>query len=75
MTSEFERPLLTVDTVILTLIDARLHVLLVRRNKAPQKGVWTLPGGFVHTDEDKTAPDGAAAATPTPTPTATPASY
>lgn len=59
MTSEFERPLLTVDTVILTLIDARLHVLLVRRNKAPQKGVWTLPGGFVHTDEDKTAEDAA----------------
>lgn len=31
----------------------------------------TLPGE--QTDEDKTAPDGAAAATPTPTPTATPA--
>ena len=33
--------------------------------------VETLPGE--QTDEDKTAPDGAAAATPTPTPTATPA--
>lgn len=32
--------------------------------------VETLPGE--QTDEDKTAPDGAAAATPTPTPTATP---
>ena len=32
--------------------------------------VETLPDG--QTDEDKTAPDGAAAATPTPTPTATP---
>ena len=31
----------------------------------------TLPDE--QTDEDKTAPDGAAAATPTPTPTATPA--
>lgn len=33
--------------------------------------VETLPGE--QTDEDKTAPDGAAATTPTPTPTATPA--
>ena len=33
--------------------------------------VETLPDE--QTDEDKTAPDGAAAATPTPTPTATPA--
>ena len=33
----------------------------------------TLPGE--QTDEDKTAPDGAAATTPTPTPTATPAAY
>lgn len=59
MTEEFERPLLTVDTVILTLIDSRLHVLLVRRNKAPKKGIWTLPGGFVHTNEDQTAEDAA----------------
>lgn len=59
MNTDYERPLLTVDTVILTLIQDRLHVLLVRRNKAPQEGVWTLPGGFVHTDEDQTAEDAA----------------
>lgn len=49
---EFERPILTVDTVILTLIDHRLHVLLVKRTKAPAEGVWTLPGGFIHVDDD-----------------------
>lgn len=54
---DYERPLLTVDSVILTLIKGSLHVLLVRRNKAPQEGVWTLPGGFVHVDEDQTAED------------------
>lgn len=51
----FERPILTVDTVILTLIGGVLHALLVQRTQAPEKGVWTLPGGFVHTDEDKDA--------------------
>ncbi len=27
------------------------HVLLVRRRAEPGKGLWALPGGFVHTDE------------------------
>lgn len=52
---DFERPILTVDTVILTLIEGKLHALLVERTQAPEKGVSTLPGGFVHTDEDDDA--------------------
>lgn len=59
MKDGFERPLLTVDTVILTIEQGKLHVLLVRRQQAPSKGVWTLPGGFVHTQEDRTAEDAA----------------
>lgn len=51
-TEDFERPIMTVDTVILTLIDHRLHALLVQRTKAPEKGVWTLPGGFIHVNDD-----------------------
>lgn len=50
--TEYQRPILTVDTVILTLIEHRLHALLVKRTQAPAKGAWTLPGGFVHTDSD-----------------------
>jgi 8-oxo-dGTP diphosphatase len=36
----------TVDMVILTMSDSRLHVLLVRRGVAPFKGMWAIPGGF-----------------------------
>src|SRR3984893_13830853 len=36
----------TVDMVILTMSNGRLHVLLVRRGVAPFEGMWAIPGGF-----------------------------
>ena len=36
----------TVDVVILTMSDATLHLLLVRRGQAPFEGMWAIPGGF-----------------------------
>ncbi len=36
----------TVDMVILTMSEGRLHVLLVRRGEAPFEGMWAIPGGF-----------------------------
>jgi 8-oxo-dGTP diphosphatase len=45
--------LLTVDLVILTLRDASLHVLLVRRGVEPYAGMMALPGGFLR---DETEP-------------------
>ncbi len=41
----------TVDLVLLTIRDEKLHVLLVRRGVPPHKGQWALPGGFVTADE------------------------
>jgi 8-oxo-dGTP diphosphatase len=43
----FARPSVTVDVVVLTLIDRVLHVLVVERGVAPYRGKLALPGGFV----------------------------
>jgi 8-oxo-dGTP diphosphatase len=44
---DFPRPSVTVDIVTLSVIDAELRVLLIRRGEHPFKGAWALPGGFV----------------------------
>ena len=49
--SAFPRPSVTVDVVIFTIRDKRLHLLLIRRGEAPFAGQWALPGGFVRPDE------------------------
>lgn len=49
--SQFERPSVTVDVVILTLREGGLQVLLVKRQHHPFKGFWSLPGGFVGMEE------------------------
>ncbi len=48
---DFPRPSVSVDLVVLTIIDAQLRVLLVRRAGHPFKGQWALPGGFVRVGE------------------------
>ncbi|HWQ15841.1 MAG TPA: NUDIX domain-containing protein [Roseiflexaceae bacterium] len=49
--TRYERPSVTVDVVIFTLIERALHVLLVRRKRWPYEGMWAIPGGFVQMDE------------------------
>ncbi len=44
-------PAVSVDTIILTLVDGDLRVLLVKRGRAPFAGSWAIPGGFVEPDE------------------------
>ncbi len=53
----FERPLVTVDVIIFTVVDDALRVLLVRRPEdaaEPYPGRWALPGGFVDVHRDAT---------------------
>lgn len=52
MKSSYPRPLVTVDVVLLTLLGGELHFLLARRESPPHEGEWTLPGGWVHPEED-----------------------
>jgi len=49
--NRYERPSVTVDVVIFSLIDDDLKVLLVKRKYPPFAGVWAIPGGFVDIDE------------------------
>jgi 8-oxo-dGTP diphosphatase len=49
--SKFPAFAVTVDMVILTMLDNRLHVLLVRRGVAPFEGMWAIPGGFKRPNE------------------------
>lgn len=43
--------LLTVDCAIFRVADNRLQLLLIKREKAPYAGKWSLPGGIIRADE------------------------
>jgi 8-oxo-dGTP diphosphatase len=47
-----DRLAVTVELVVLTVRDDALRVLALRRNKAPFKGRWALPRGFLDPDEN-----------------------
>ena len=49
--SQFEHPSVTVDILIFTVKDRKLHLLLIRRNEHPFMGKWAIPGGFLRMDE------------------------
>jgi 8-oxo-dGTP diphosphatase len=50
-TYDYPRPMVTVDTVIFTVLDNDLKVLLVKRRYEPFQDQWAIPGGFVGMDE------------------------
>jgi 8-oxo-dGTP diphosphatase len=45
-TKEYVPPILTVDSVILQLVDGALSVLLIKRTSEPFINCWALPGGY-----------------------------
>jgi 8-oxo-dGTP diphosphatase len=52
---EHVQPIVTVDVVILTLQEGALNVALAMREQEPHASIWTLPGGWVHAEEDEDA--------------------
>ncbi len=50
-TYEYPRPAVTADVVLFAARGAELSVLLIRRARAPFRGSWALPGGFVDEHE------------------------
>jgi 8-oxo-dGTP diphosphatase len=55
-TYRYPRPAVAVDIVVLRRPEGRAlsqtEILLIRRGRAPFRGKWALPGGFVEMDED-----------------------
>lgn len=49
--ADYERPSVTVDTILFSRLDGTLCVLLIRRSRWPFAGDWAIPGGFVEIDE------------------------
>jgi 8-oxo-dGTP diphosphatase len=49
--TRYERPSVTVDVVIFSILDEKLKVLLIKRKAWPYEGMWAIPGGFVKMDE------------------------
>ncbi len=49
--SKYERPSVTIDVVIFSILDDELKVLLIKRKSWPHEGMWAIPGGFVQMDE------------------------
>jgi 8-oxo-dGTP diphosphatase len=48
---DYPRPSVTVDVVLFYRDGERIEVLLIKRARAPFKGAWAFPGGFVDQDE------------------------
>jgi ADP-ribose pyrophosphatase len=45
------RPAVTVDMILFYRDGERIEVLLIKRARAPFKGAWAFPGGFINQDE------------------------
>ena len=47
----YPHPAVTADCVIFGFDGERIKILLIERGLEPYKGMWALPGGFMHIDE------------------------
>lgn len=53
-TPKYERQtfaVIAVDVAVFTILEGKLHVLLIQTNKPELRGLWALPGGLIRHDE------------------------
>jgi ADP-ribose pyrophosphatase YjhB (NUDIX family) len=48
----FQAIFCSIDPVVFSIIDEKLHILLYKRNQEPHKDSWALPGGLIRPQED-----------------------
>lgn len=48
---DYDRPSVTADILVFSMIDKKLHILLIKRKGHPYKDYWAIPGGFVGINE------------------------
>ncbi len=53
--SKYERPSVTIDVVVFSLVADDLKALLVKRKSPPFSEMWAIPGAFVRLDESLAA--------------------
>ena len=51
MDYKYQIKAVTADAVIFSIIDKKLHCLLIKRGVSPFEGKWALPGGFLEENE------------------------
>jgi 8-oxo-dGTP diphosphatase len=49
---EWPRPMVTVDAAVFSTGGPKPQVLLIKRAREPNKGLWAFPGGFLEIDEE-----------------------
>ena len=49
---EWPRPMVTVDAAVFSTAGSKPQVLLIKRGREPNKGLWAFPGGFLEIDEE-----------------------
>ena len=49
---DWPRPMVTTDAIVFCTGQTRDSVLLIKRGREPNKGMWAFPGGFMELDEE-----------------------
>jgi 8-oxo-dGTP diphosphatase len=58
-TNAYQKPSVTVDITVCTVINSSLQVLLIKRLYAPYKNQWAIPGGFVNIEHKESLEEAA----------------